>query len=85
MKSKRSTEEVIADMLRVQYEQIKDARARHFYRETLHALVRLAKSEMRLEIKNNVRKLTMAHDANREKMRILADAERQQRFEFHDR
>jgi hypothetical protein len=80
MKMKRSTDEAVARFLSAHHAAA-SARERHLYRESLHALVRLAKSELMMEMKANVRKLTAFSVArNKEKARSHSDA--QARFEF---
>ena len=70
-----------------------DSREKHMYRENLRALVRLAKSEQLMDIKESVRKLTGAmgthHARRRAKAVLLAQrlpgilAGTQQQFEFN--
>jgi hypothetical protein len=81
MKTKASTGEAIAALINSQGGDALSARERHIYREALHALVRLAKSELMLEIKSNVTKLTASAPLHPRKKRI--DANRQRQFEFH--
>jgi hypothetical protein len=58
MRPKSATEKTVSELMNVHYGRNLTARERHIYQETLFALVRLAKSEMRLEMKTSVKKLT---------------------------
>ncbi|MDQ9171814.1 hypothetical protein Q8A64_15480 [Oxalobacteraceae bacterium R-40] len=58
MINKPTTETVIADLLESPYGMALDARAKYLFRESLFSLVRLAKAEQIMEIKNSVEKLT---------------------------
>jgi hypothetical protein len=83
MKSKPSTEEAVAGLLNAAHSELA-TRERHIYREALHALVRLAKSELLMEMKANVKKLTAVPTfRTKEKTRQRHQSQRQQQFEFH--
>jgi hypothetical protein len=58
MINKPTTETVIADLLESTYGMGLDARAKYLFRESLYSLVRLAKAEQIMEIKQSVEKLT---------------------------
>lgn len=58
MKSKHGTDRAIVEMMGTGIAKNMDARERYLFRESLHNLVRLAKSEQMMELKNNVRRLT---------------------------
>jgi hypothetical protein len=83
MKPRLSTEEAITGLLNAESKSNLGTRERHVYREALHALVRLAKSELMMEMKNNVRKLTTASSRGGEHPRKRVHSQRQQQFEFH--
>jgi hypothetical protein len=84
MKTRLSTEEAVAGLLNAHHADALSARERHVYREALHALVRLAKSELMVEMKANVKKLTAAPLCrSREKAHERTHSQRQQQFEFH--
>ncbi len=83
MNARPSTEEAVAEFLSAHYCSALSERERHVYRQALHALVRLAKSELMMEMRANVKKLTgVAPKRPRERSRHAA-APRQQQFEFH--
>jgi len=82
MKIRLSTTEAIASLLNARNGETLSARERHLYREALHALVRLAKSELMMEMKSNVKKLT-ASPYLRARAARSAERSRQQQFEFH--
>ncbi|HJV87053.1 MAG TPA: hypothetical protein VJ698_16435 [Noviherbaspirillum sp.] len=92
MKKKLETDAVIENLIAATLGESPTARQRHIYRENLRALVRLAKSEQVVEIKDNVQRLAgaiEAHTARRRAKAILL-AQRlpdlleqaQQQFEF---
>lgn len=64
-----TTQEMVESLTSAYCAQHADIRQRHVFEQTLHALVRLAKSEQMLEIKASVKKLTGA---------IVAEPERRQ-------
>lgn len=53
-----STQEMVESLVNAYSVQNANLRQKHIFEQTLHALVRLAKSEQMMEIKTNVRKLT---------------------------
>ncbi len=53
-----TTQEMVESLTNAYCAQHTDIRQRHVFEQTLHALVRLAKSEQMLEIKASVKKLT---------------------------
>ncbi len=53
-----TTQEMVETLTNVYCAENADLRQRHLFEQTLHALVRLAKSEQILEIKASVKKLT---------------------------
>lgn len=91
MMTKPTTESLIADLLDAPYASSLDARAKYLVRESLYSLVRLAKAEQMMEIKQSVEKLTgigagygtysLIDEIAAEDF-IFNDV--QQRFEFHD-
>lgn len=92
MKKKLDTDDVIENLITAILSEDATARQRYLFRESLRSLVRLAKSEQVVEIKNNVRRLTgalEAHSARRRAKAVLL-AQRlpglldhgQQQFEF---
>ncbi|HYC41432.1 MAG TPA: hypothetical protein VEB70_00420 [Noviherbaspirillum sp.] len=92
MKKKLDTDDVIENLITATLSEDATARQRHFFRESLRNLVRLAKAEKVVEIKTNVRRLTGAlegHSARRRAKAVLL-AQRlpglldqgQQQFEF---
>jgi hypothetical protein len=89
---KPTTETVIADLLESPYGMALDARAKYLFRESLFSLVRLAKAEQIMEIKNSVEKLTgvgttygayMLSEDEADIDHMIFDR-LQQRFEFHE-
>jgi hypothetical protein len=93
MKKKAATEKVIDDLVAAAFDQNASGRERHIYREALRGLVRLARSEQMLEMRNNVDKLTGAITARaaRRRAKSLVLGQRsdggeepeQKRFEFN--
>ncbi|WP_141104008.1 hypothetical protein [Noviherbaspirillum denitrificans] len=92
MKRKLDTDDVIDNLIAATLGLDAPARQRHLFRENLRNLVRLAKAEQVVEIKENVRRLTgvlEAHSARRRAKAVLL-AQRlpglldhgQQQFEF---
>lgn len=58
MTQHHTTQSLIQDLLEAPLIQALDARQRYMYEQTLHSLVRLAKSEQMLEIRRDALKLT---------------------------
>jgi hypothetical protein len=58
MKSKYGTDKIIAQMMEAGFAKDMGIREKYLFRETLHNLVRLAKSEQMKELKQNVKRLT---------------------------
>lgn len=92
MKKILETDQVIEALIATLGEEA-SLREKHMYRESLRALVRLAKSDQLMDIKANIRKLTGAmetHQARRRAKAVLL-AQRlpgiptsaQQQFEFN--
>lgn len=94
MKKKLETDAVIENLIAATLGDEAGARERHVYRESLRSLVRLAKAEQVVEIKDSVRKLTggieMQTARRRAKAILLAQQlpglphGAQQQFEFKD-
>ncbi|HVK93542.1 MAG TPA: hypothetical protein VM571_02310 [Noviherbaspirillum sp.] len=63
MKRKLATDCLIEDLIVATLGEDASARERHIHRESLHALVRLAKAEQLADIKANVKRLTGVLDA----------------------
>lgn len=92
MISKPNTDTLIADLLNSSLGMALDARAKYLLRESLYSLVRFAKAEQMMEIKNSVEKLTgigetygsyvLSDDESGLEYYMLNNS--QQRFEFHD-
>ena len=78
-----STEDAVAGFLNAESVRTLSTRERHIYREALHALVRLAKSELLLEMKSNVNRLTAGPVFRAREKARRAHSQRQQQFEFH--
>lgn len=80
------TDQVVSDLISSLLPQDSSARQKHVLREALTSLVRLAKSEQMLEMKNNVRLLTgpMVEQVARGRSRSdgAAPDDWQQKFEF---
>ncbi|RZI42245.1 hypothetical protein EGT07_13575 [Herbaspirillum sp. HC18] len=92
MKKKLDTDVVIESLIAATMGENASARERHIFRENLRSLVRMAKAEQVVEIKDNVRRLAgalEAHSARRRAKAVLM-AQRlpglldqaQQQFEF---
>lgn len=71
MKKQLETDQVI-DALVASLNENANARQVHIYRENLRSLVRLAKAEQIVDIKENVKKLTGAVEAHRARRRAKA-------------
>lgn len=74
MKKKLETDLVIENLIAATLGEDATARQKHLYRESLLGLVRLAKSEQVMEIKENVKKLAGAiesHSARRRAKAVL--------------
>lgn len=94
MKKKLETDAVIESLITVTLGEKARARERHAYRESLRGLVRLAKAEQVMEIKDSVRKLTGTIEAQsaRRRAKAILQAQQlpgvlnnaQQQFEFKD-
>jgi hypothetical protein len=87
MKHKTETDKLIAMMLTATFGQALNSREKHLFRESLHSLVRLAKAEQMLEIRNNVEKLTGVISSFPQKGKKTSVSEAsikisQQQFEF---
>lgn len=92
MKKKVDSDTVIESLINATLGEEATLRQKHVYREALHSLVRLAKSEQVVEIKTSVKKLTGAIEAasarRRAKAVLLAQRlpgilnQAQQQFEF---
>jgi hypothetical protein len=88
------TDEVIESLVATALGPDAGMREKHLYRESLRSLVRLAKSEQVLEIRNSVRRLTGTLDAQaaRRRTKAILLAQRlpailggaQKKFEFND-
>lgn len=81
------TEKLINDLVISMLPPESTLREQYVLREALNSLVRLAKSEQMMEVKNNVRRLTgsFAEQASRGRLRtgsIVVAGEGQQQFEF---
>ena len=94
MKRKVTTEIAIEELVAATCGEGATAREKHVYRESLRALVRLAKSERMLEVKASVDRLTgsIAARAARREAKALLNAQRaggtetvQQQLEFDQR
>jgi hypothetical protein len=72
MKNKHDTHSVIEDLIAATLSAEASARERHLLRENLRNLVRLAKVEQIVEIKDNVKKLTGAIEAHNARRRAKA-------------
>lgn len=94
MKKKLETDAVIESLIAAALGNHAGARERHMYRESLRGLVRLAKAEQVMEIKDSVRKLTGGIEAQaaRRRAKAVLMAQQlpglldgaQQQFEFKD-
>lgn len=86
MKLHTCTDQVVSDLIVSLLPQDCSMRQQHLLREALNSLVRLAKSEQMLEMKNNVRRLTgpVIDPAARGRVRHDGAAANgwQQQFEF---
>ena len=85
MKIESSTDQIISDLVTTLLPQGSSLREKHLLRETLNSLVRLAKSEQVVEMKNNVRRLTgpLVEQMARTRLRATGlDKGWQQQFEF---
>jgi hypothetical protein len=72
MKNKLDTNSVIEDLIAATLSHDASARERHIFRENLRNLVRLAKVEQIVEIKDNVKKLAGAIEAHTARRRAKA-------------
>jgi hypothetical protein len=72
MKNKLDTNSVIEDLISATLSDEASARERHLFRENLRNLVRLAKVEQIVEIKDNVKKLAGAIEAHNARRRAKA-------------
>lgn len=59
MTEHHTTQQIVHDMMAAPFIQALDARQRHLHEAALHSLIRLAKSEQMLEIRQNSSKLTL--------------------------
>lgn len=94
MKKKLETDAVIENMIAAALGDKAGARERHVYRESLRGLVRLAKAEQVMEIKDSVRKLTgnIEMQTARRRVKAILTAQQmpgllegaQRQFEFKD-
>lgn len=84
MKKKLETEAVIESMITAALGGKASARERHVYRESLRNLVRMAKAEQVMEIKDSVRKLTGGLETQIARRRAKHVLPTQQQFEFKD-
>jgi hypothetical protein len=92
MKRTLDSEQVIESLVSATLGEEASQRQKHIYRENLRSLVRLAKTEQVVEIKDNVRRLTGAlemHGARRRAKAVLLAqrlpailASAQRKFEF---
>ncbi|MGE5652489.1 hypothetical protein [Noviherbaspirillum sp. UKPF54] len=93
MKKQLESDQVIDNLIAAMLGEDATLRQKYLFRESLHSLVRLAKSEQIMEIKANVQKLTGAmevHNARRRAKAVLLAqrlpailAGAQQQFEFN--
>jgi hypothetical protein len=89
MKTKIGTDKVVAEMMNASYAKGMSAREKHLFKETLHSLVRLAKSEQLMEMRMNVKRLTTPVAASGSKRGKLdrrlewASRQVQRQFEFY--
>jgi hypothetical protein len=72
MKNTLDTNAVIEDLISATLSDEASARERHLFRENLRNLVRLAKVEQIVEIKDNVKKLAGAIEAHNARRRAKA-------------
>jgi len=84
MKKKHETDAVIETLVTVTLGDNAGARERHVYRESLRSLVRMAKAEQVMEIKDSVRKLTGGFETQTARRRAKLVLPTQQQFEFKD-
>lgn len=87
MKLDTSTDQVVSDLVASLLPPDSSVREKHIVREALRGLVRLAKSEQMVEMKNNVRRLTgsLTDSVARARARSMGstcDGYGQQHFEF---
>jgi hypothetical protein len=86
MRTISATENTVSELMNMHCGTSLTARERRVYQETLFALVRLAKSELMLEMKRNVKKLTgpafALQRAKRQRSGQITGC-MQQQFEFH--
>lgn len=85
MKHKCETNAIIAQLIEANSTHLAP-RERHLLRESLHSLVRLAKSELMMEIRSNAQKLTgVVAQPRRQRVANNGDAASplQQHFEFN--
>ena len=93
MMTKPTTETLIAELLDSSHGRGMDARTKYLFRESLYSLVRFAKAEQMMEIKNSVEKLTgigagygsYALSEEESSLEYLMFNGLQQRFEFQER
>ena len=85
MKLKRETDRVIAELAATTQHRNLTMRERYLLTETMHSLVRLAKSELMAEIRSDVHRLTgdIATPARRRRSAAMDYRSPQQRFEFN--
>ena len=85
MKPKTGTELAIAELLSASCPKDMSAREKHLYRESLRNLVRLAQSELLVEMRRNVCRLTGFQSGAARRGRGIHQEVRplQQRFEFN--
>ena len=87
MKPKQGTDSVIAELVNASCGRNMSAREKHLFRESLRNLVRLAQSELIVEMRGNVCRLTglVAPSGRRARMTAHETRPMQQGFEFnHD-
>lgn len=87
MKNETCTDQVVSQLVANLLPSAASLRDKHLLRETLNSLVRLAKSEQILEMKNNIRHLTglLAAGSTRARFRspfMRSALGNQQQFEF---
>lgn len=87
MKIDSCTDKVVSDLVATLLPLESSIREKHVLREALNSLVRLAKSEQLLEVKNNVRRLTgpLTEPTSRLRLRSVSTSTAngwQQQFEF---
>lgn len=83
MKTKNGTDLVIAEMISAMHGKQMSPREKRLLKESLHGLVRLAKSELLFEMKTNVHRLTGIGSSRTRQGRSGSKMPYQQRFEFN--